>query len=268
MPLAIAEPQKYKKKEHEINTLKRIGGEALRLQEPKGVKVIHVYDPAIVDYAQWQKWKQGRGVYILTLEKKNSAMLKVGDSPWDRKDPRNTGVMFDELVGTTSGRTLRRVIYEDPVTGKLYHFLLNEFTLPPGLVAFLYKLRWDVEKTFDQIKNKTFEQKAWASHREAKKQQALFISLAHNLMRGLEMQLMLKEDIRDQKAMTKRRIRMEKEIKQAEDSGRRPNPLVTAWTRATQRCFQFIRWLRYCLEDSTPWAEALDLLRPLMAKYL
>ena len=102
----------------------------------------------------------------------------------------------------------------------------------------------------------------------AKKQQALFISLAHNLMRGLEMQLMLKEDIRDQKAMTKRRIRMEKEIKQAEDSGRRPNPLVTAWTRATQRCFQFIRWLRYCLEDSTPWAEALDLLRPLMAKYL
>jgi len=32
--------------------------------------------------------------------------------------------------------------------------------LRPGLIAFLYKLRWDVEKVFDQLKNKLNEQKA------------------------------------------------------------------------------------------------------------
>ena len=27
----------------------------------------------------------------------------------------------------------------------------------PGVIAFLYKLRWDVEKVFDQLKNKLEE---------------------------------------------------------------------------------------------------------------
>ena len=48
IPLALATARVGKKHEHELSTLKRIGGAALRMQEPTGVRVIHVYDPAIV----------------------------------------------------------------------------------------------------------------------------------------------------------------------------------------------------------------------------
>jgi hypothetical protein len=74
--IALTSPAIGKKKEHEICTLKRIGGAALRMKEPKGVKVIHAYDPAIVDYRQWHRWKQGRGIYIITLQKSNCALKK------------------------------------------------------------------------------------------------------------------------------------------------------------------------------------------------
>ncbi len=67
--LALSTPQAYRKKEHEMSTLKRIGAKVLRMGEPKGTRVIHVYDPAIIGYRQWHKWKQGSRIYILTLEK-------------------------------------------------------------------------------------------------------------------------------------------------------------------------------------------------------
>ncbi len=266
--IALSSPQAHKKKEHELATLKRTGGKALRMQEPKGTRVIHIYDPAIIDYAQWQKWKQGRGVYILTLEKSNSALTTLGEFEWDRSDPRNIGVISDEMVGPSNGHMMRRVTYQDPVTGKAFRFILNEFTLPPGLVAFLYKLRWDVEKVFDEIKNKTFERKAWAGNEPAKKQQAMFICLAHNLMRIIEIKLHHDEGITDQMAAKRRRDRIAEDVAHAKAAGRTPNPLVTQWRRATQRCCQFIRWLRDCLADSTPWTGAVEILRPLMAKYL
>ncbi len=66
---ALTEPGKGKKKEHEIAAIKRYGGPALRYNAPKGTKVIHAYDPAVIDYNEWYKWKQGSGVYIVTCEK-------------------------------------------------------------------------------------------------------------------------------------------------------------------------------------------------------
>ena len=82
------------------------------------------------------------------------------------------GGKVSSLVGSSNGTTLRRVTYKDSATGKVYRFITNELTLPPGLLAFLYKLRWDIEKIFDQVKNKLMEQKAWANSQTAKIQQA------------------------------------------------------------------------------------------------
>ncbi|MEI8141034.1 MAG: transposase [bacterium] len=131
------------------------------MNEPKGVKVIHVYDPAVIDYAQWRRWK-AKGVYIISREKVNSMAEVIGNNPWDRCDPRNLGVLADDLVGVFCGVMLRRVTYCDPATGKVYTYMTSEMTLPPGLIAFLYKLRWDVEKVFDEKKNKLNQKKAWA----------------------------------------------------------------------------------------------------------
>ena len=112
-------------------------------------------------------------------------------------DPRNHGVLSDESIISSEGIALRRVTYVDPVTNKKYRFLTNEMTLPPGIIAFLYKLRWDIEKSFDQSKNKFHETRAWAKSNNSKKQQANFITIAHNLCILLERKLREQEGIVD-----------------------------------------------------------------------
>lgn len=116
-----------------------------RMNEKTGTRVIHVYDPAIIDYQQWHKWKQSRGIYILTLEKNDSALETIGINQWDHTDLNNIGVISDELVGHSNGVMMRRVTYQDPGKGTVYRFITNELTLSPGTIAFLYKLQWDSE---------------------------------------------------------------------------------------------------------------------------
>jgi hypothetical protein len=265
---ALSVPREGMKKEHEIATLKRIGADKLRMGEPVGTKVILVYDPAVIDYIEWYKWKKAKGIYIITVEKKNSRLTTIGYNDWDEDDPRNNGIISDEIVGPANGPAMRRIKYVDPVTGKEYVFITNEMTLPPGVLVFIYKMRWNVEKIFDQIKNKMFEKKAWATSENAKQQQAGFIALAHNLMLMLESQLEQKEGIVDEVSQRKRRKRLEQDIKKAENAGRPFNHLVKTCSRITQRCVRFIRWLVSSLESRTLWRRAVEQLRPLMARLI
>lgn len=78
----------------------------------------------------------------------------VGNCPLDRTDLINQGVVSDEIVATSVGVTVRRVIYQDPETGIAYNYLSNLLpSIYPGIVALLYKIRWDVEKVFDEFTN-------------------------------------------------------------------------------------------------------------------
>lgn len=268
VPLGLSIPQETKKKEHELATLKRIGAERLRMNEPRGIKVIHIYDRAIIDYNQWYKWKCSKGIYIITREKKNSALTVIGENQWDQNDSRNNGIESDQLVGPSNGHMMRRISYIDPVSGKDYKFITNVMNVPPGIIAFLYKSRWDIEKIFDELKNKMYERKAWGSSETAKMHQVAFIAMGHNLMRILEHKIEVEEGIVDTKSAHKRKKRLEKDIKIATDADRKPNAIVMQWHRATQRSFQFLRWLVGSLEAQTSWSDALELLQPLMTNYL
>ena len=59
---------------------------------------------------------------------------------------------------------------------------LCECTLPPGVIAHLCRLRWEIKKVFDEFKNKLGETQAWASSANAKTMQAHFLCMAHNLI--------------------------------------------------------------------------------------
>ena len=263
--LDVARPKV--KREHDITALKRLSPTQLRLGAPTGTKVIHVYDAASIDYRQWTKWKT-RGIYLISRERGNSKPFVIGLREFDETDPRNIGVLSDEWVGTFSGVTIRRVRYEDPATEKTFSFVTNEFNLPPGLIAFLYKLRWDIEKCFDEKKNKLQEKKAWGTTDVAKSNQALFVCMAHNLLVLLERQLDREEDLRDEKILAKRRKRLKRLEQQIRASGRNPNPMVMKCHRITQRSLQFIRWLRDALVFRTSWDAGIELLRPLMNDYI
>jgi hypothetical protein len=112
------------------------------------------------------------------------------------------------------------------------------------VTPFALKLRWDIEKVFDEKKNKLHEKKAWATSPTARCQQAHFTALAHNLMVLLELHLANEEGIFDEKIESKRLERLRLTNESIRQRGLRPNPLVANLSRTTQRSLQFIRWLR------------------------
>ena len=50
------------------------------------------------------------------------------------------------------------------------------------MLAELYRRRWELEKVFDEVKNKLGEQKAWASSQVARTNQGRLVALSVNLL--------------------------------------------------------------------------------------
>jgi len=214
--LTVAD-QAERKQEHDLRALKRLDIELLRQGAPKGRRVLDVWDRAGIDFSQWQRWKKASGLYFLSREKENMRLEVIGQNPWERTDPRNQGVLADELVATSQGVYVRRVIYRCPISAEEYRYLTNVNDVPPGLIAHLYRARWEIEpsgarppaagspqgrgggreswrsagrasraggrwqKVFDELKNKLEEGQAWASSATAKTMQAQFLCLAHHI---------------------------------------------------------------------------------------
>ena len=193
--LCVAD-QDNRKKEHEMRALKRQAIEALRQGARAGRKVLYIWDKAGIDFVQWAQWKRS-GIYFISLAKDNMVLIVTGNRKFDRDNPVNFGVLKDELVATSSaGILVRRVTYKDPATQEIFEVITSEMSIEPGLIVQLYRMRWDIEKVFDVIKNKLHEKKAWATTAIAKSMQAKFICMTHNLMTLLEARMMHDESLR------------------------------------------------------------------------
>lgn len=264
-----------KNKEHDMSLLKRMDTQILRCGAPrgkngrKGRKVLLVYDRAGIDFGQWQKWKHTAALYFLSRTKEGIADQTLGLNEWDRDDPRNNGVVADRIVYTTVDVSVRRVDYIDPATGKAFSFLTNLPTkVPPGIVAWLYERRWDVEKTFDEMRNRLCEGKAWGKTITAKRMQGAFISIVYNLLlllnEGMRAKNELPEEPFEEKRREKRRAEREKE---AEDAGRAPNYNLQKRPWITQMGCKFIRWLRRHFAAETSYVEAVANLQLLYDEF-
>ena len=251
------------KKEHDMHVLKRLETALLRQAAPKGRKVLYVWDKAGIDFMQWHRWK-GHGIYFTSLEKSNMALDVQGPASWDRNDPVNVGIKSAELVAGSAGVLVRRIVYVEPVTGEELVFITSEMTIRPGLIAFLYKLRWDVEKVFDQMKNKLEEKHAWATSPTAKTAQATFICLLHNLLLIVEQRLQ-SEGIENTAEQVRKAETTLKAQAIAAAAGRVMPSHVATLQRFTQRSVKLLRWLRSSLQEQLPWDAATPRLRALYA---
>lgn len=250
--------QLTRKREHDIRGLKRQTIDTLRQGAGKGRKVLYVWDRAGIDFTQWHKWKQGSGIYMLSRCKANMALIKCGDLPFDHADPINAGVLRDELVGSaTGGLLLRRVTFLDVLTSITYEYLTNllESSVPPGVIAQLYKMRWDIEKSFDEVKNKLGEKKAWASSATAKSMQAQFICLTVNLLQFIEQELG-KEGIVNESEKKRRAARLEAARKQAAGQNTVLPQMLVMMQRVTQHSVKLIRWVAAQLWLDVSWKAA------------
>ena len=251
-----------KKGEHDMHALKRLGGQALRQGARKGMKVLYAWDPAGIDIEQWGKWKNQYGVYFLSRPKANMGFVEEGSRDWEREDPVNAGVISDKLVTTLTGRVrLRWIVYEDPKGGEVYEFITTEMTIRPGLLAWVYKCRWDIEKNYDTFKNKLGQTQAWGKSQESKNMQARFVCLAHNLMVLLDAKIGIEDDKETERAG--KRWEAAAALAHRRDATFAPqyrNP-----RKRTQIAAKFIRWLRHCLAANLPVAEAIRSLRRVYA---
>lgn len=264
--LTVAD-QIERNKEHEMRALKRQTADTLRQGAAKGRKVLYVWDRAGIDFRQWFQWKNQSGIYFLSREKDNMKLEVVGTHPFDTTLPINTGILADQMVATTQGVSVRRVIYQDPETQIIYHYLTNlPASIPPGLIARLYKARWDIEKVFDEFKNKLCETKAWASSATAKTQQARLLCLTHNLMTLLEEQIRKGGGVINH-AEFKRKAKTSATSAAATPSSSRPEngPIHSAAERLTQRTVKFIRWLKNHLDLERDWDHAIARLTQVYA---
>jgi len=253
-------------KEHDMRALKRQDVLTLRQGAARGCKVLYIWDRAGIDFREWFKWKES-GIYFLSRAKQNMKPQVLGIHPFDRTDPINRGVLADEIVSTSMGVSVRRVTYQDPETNITYIYITNLAPgIPPGIVALLYKSRWDIEKVFDEFKNKLGEIKSWASTANAKTCQARLLSLTHNLMTLMEQQILQQTGIQNEAEIKRKRKTL---IKRDSESMGKGNGGLTILQkvvqRLTQRTLKFIRWLKNHFDTKSTWSQALARLAKIYA---
>jgi hypothetical protein len=132
-------------KMHDVNILDQLVPEA---------GAFYVMDRAYVDFERLSRLDEA-GSFFVTRAKSNIQAKRRYSNPVDR----STGLICDQTIVLTGfytrrgfDRPLRRIKFNDPVTGKILVFLTNNFGLPATTIAQLYKYRWQVELFFKWIK--------------------------------------------------------------------------------------------------------------------
>jgi hypothetical protein len=128
------------------------------------LRTLWIVDRAFIDNAGWDGLRR-KGIYQITRLKENMYPVEEQPMRFDHADPVNVGVKrFSRVRFRGVQGFFLLVDYRDPETGQRYQFLSSlPDTFRPGLIAWLYFLRWKIEKLYDTFKNKLHQTKAWAN---------------------------------------------------------------------------------------------------------
>ena len=259
------------KRRHEMPVLREQILEWLLRQGPgRGPVPILVLDPAFIDNAFWIRMAMTSAsrLRFVTRLKKNMKPMVLQVRTWDLNDTINQGVQTDEKVSFNGRDPMRLIRYLDPETGYLYEFLTTVMDLPPGLVAFLYLMRWRIEKVFDTSKNKLQEKKSWATGSVAQNIQTHLIALTHNLLVIFREKLRRDHGIQEVKIERKRQKAIEVRREAAVKVGRLLPSFHDLVPTVIQLSAQYIRVLRNGILTSRRWLDSLRSFRRAMEIYL
>jgi hypothetical protein len=114
---------------------------------PVEAGAFYVMDRGYVDFSRLYKLHQA-GAFFISRAKRGMNARRVYSSQSDG----TSGVVCDQKIALidlhASNRYLIhlcRVCYKDPDSGKTLIFLTNNMSLPPLIIAGIYKRRWQVE---------------------------------------------------------------------------------------------------------------------------
>jgi hypothetical protein len=117
---------------------------------------IYVFDKGYNDYKAFQKFCTSETGFVTRI-KDNAVYENVGNN--EIEEHIHSGVLEDVLIEltvkdgkTTSKLKLRKIRFYDRELKREFEFLTNLFEMRPDLVAAIYKLRWQIELLFKQLK--------------------------------------------------------------------------------------------------------------------
>ena len=117
---------------------------------------IYVFDKGYNDYKAFEKFSNNKTGFVTRI-KDNAVFDRIEEK--EIKSEIHSGVLSDEIIEFTilennSNRKLklRKVTFYDRVLKREFEFLTNLFEMRADLIAAIYKLRWQIELLFKQLK--------------------------------------------------------------------------------------------------------------------
>ncbi len=138
------------------------------------------------------------GAFFLIRAKSNTLFKRR----YSHEIDASTGVLCDQTIVLSGVNTsvdypqaLRRVKYHDKVTGKIFNFLTNNFTVSAQMIADLYQQRWQVELFFKWIKQHLRIKSFYGTSENAVKSQIWIAVSVYVLIAIIRKRLGLKENL-------------------------------------------------------------------------
>lgn len=118
---------------------------------------ILLFDRAYVDYKQYANWTKGNVHFVTRL--KDSAVYEQieeialpDDIPDNYLKDERICVKYRDVDRKEQQLILRRIAYYDNGKDRILVFLTNMMEMPAEYIGMLYKMRWQIEMLFKQLK--------------------------------------------------------------------------------------------------------------------
>lgn len=146
---------------------------------------IYVFDKGYNDYKAFKKFSENETGFVTRI-KDNAAYDIITEN--EIQDYIHSGVLQDEIIELTvkdgtksSNLKMRKIRFYDRVLKREFEFLTNLFEIRADLVAAIYKLRWQIELLFKQLK-KNFPLKYFLGDNENAIKIQIYCTLIANLL--------------------------------------------------------------------------------------